>query len=293
MQSHSETPPFDLNRQREKAEILRALHKTPPLLTLPNAWDVASAKIFEIEGFKAIGTTSAGISATLGYPDGERMTIEENAAVVQRIARHVNLPLNADLEAGYSASMEGLARSVKIMLQAGAVGLNLEDSTGDQKNPLYELSIQAERLREVRKTAASEGIPAVLNARIDTYLTLTKPPQDLLRITIERAHAYLEAGADCVFIPTYLDQPGLLDQEAIVHLVTEIQGPVNLLAGAVTFSLAELEALGVARVSVGPGPMRATLALIRNMAKELLTKGTYTSFTNQTIPYSEVNQWFL
>jgi 2-methylisocitrate lyase-like PEP mutase family enzyme len=282
------------DEQRRKAAGFLALHEAPPLLILPNAWDVASARLFEIEGFRAVGTTSAGIAATLGYPDGQVMNLEENADVVRRITRNIAAPVSADMEAGYRDTTEGIVESARIFLDAGVAGLNIEDSTGDADAPLFDISLMQERIGAIREMAASEGIPLVLNVRTDVYLCLCagKGPEACLRETVSRGNAYRQAGADCVFVPTWLDEPGFLDRETIVCLVSELDAPLNLLGGAVTLPIAELEQIGVARVSVGPGPMRAALGLIREISRELLEKGTCTGMTAKAIPYSEVNHWF-
>jgi 2-methylisocitrate lyase-like PEP mutase family enzyme len=280
------------DEQRRKAEVFLALHRAPPILVLPNAWDVSSAKLFEVEGFRAVGTTSAGIAATLGYPDGQRMSLEESVAVVGRIVRHTSIPVSADIEAGYAGTTEGVVDSARSVMDAGAVGLNLEDGTGDQSAPFLDAAIQAERISAIKAMASSHGQPMVVNARVDVFLAAGTVNAESMRETVERANAYRLAGADCVFGPTPLDRPGLLDRNAVIRLVDEINAPLNLLGGAVTIPIPDLEDLGVARVSVGPGPMRATLALIRKTARELLETGTYGCITGDTIPYSEVNEWF-
>ncbi len=278
--------------QRQQFEAFLAMHRTPPILVLPNAWDVASARLFEVEGFGALATTSAGLAASLGFPDGEQIGLSDTVALVQRIVARVNVPLSADIEAGYSEATAGVVAAARAVMQAGAVGLNLEDGTGDPSAPLLDPSVQAERITALREMAENERTPLVLNARIDVYLVPGRDPREQLRHTIQRAHVYRQAGADCIFVPTPLDAPGKLDREAIATLVQEIEAPLNLLGGAVTQSLAELEELGVARVSFGPGPMRATLALLRRIARELRDTGTYDSIMAQTIPYAEVNGWF-
>ena len=147
----------------EKAKALRAMHRGK-ILVLPNAWDVASARVIQQAGFGAIATTSAGIAFTMGYPDGQRISREEMLAVVGRIASAVKVPVTADVEAGYGIAPEDAARTARDVLAAGAVGMNLEDATGDPENPLFELSLQVERIRAVRE------LPIVLNARTDVYL---------------------------------------------------------------------------------------------------------------------------
>lgn len=274
--------------QRRKAEEFLSLHHRPAILVLPNAWDVVSARIFELEGFKAVGTTSAGISATLGYPDGERIKLEDTVEAVRRIAARISIPVSADIEAGYSTSVEGVAIAARGVLQVGAVGLNLEDSTGNPSAPLYEPAAQAEKIKGIRELALSEGIPLVINARTDVYLLSDNAPADRLRETVKRAHAYCEAGADCIFVPDI----GQLDKDTIAGLVREIPAPVNVIAGETTPPLAQLEEIGVARVSFGPRPMRALLALLRKIVREWRETGTYTTMLADTLSYSEVNQMF-
>lgn len=277
------------DEQVQRAEKFLALHNAPPILVLPNAWDVASARIFELEGFKAAGTTSAGIAATLGYPDGQRMSLEETTAVVRRIAAHIDLPISADIEAGYATSAEGVAASARAVLNAGAVGLNLEDSTGNPEAPLFDESLQVEKIRAIREMAVAEDVHLVVNARTDVYLVSDEEATARRRHAVRRATAYRQAGADCIFVP---GMPGTLDRETIRSLVKSIDAPVNIIAGADIPPLAELEELGVARVSLGPRPMRAALALIRKIARELLATGTYTSMTADTLSYAEVNRMF-
>jgi len=272
---------------RRKAIEFRALHRPPPILLLPNAWDVVSARLFEIEGFRAIGTTSAGIATTLGYPDGQRMSLAENLSVVRRIAGAVRVPVSADIEAGYAGSPEGVAESVRAALAAGAVGINLEDGTGDPADPLFDAELMVERIRAVREAVESEGIPLFLNARVDTYLVLKGGAEGTFRETVARARAYVEAGADGIFVPS---MPGGLDRAAIAALAKEIPAPLNLIAGPDMPPVGELERLGVARLSFGPRPMRAALAFVRTMAKEWAEKGTYSLMTADSLSYEEVNE---
>ncbi len=274
--------------QRRRAEEFLTLHHTPKLLILPNAWDVVSARLYELEGFKAVATTSAGISSTLGYPDGQRIDLEEMIEAIRRIAEQVSVPLSADLEAGYATAPEGVARSAEAALNVGVVGINLEDGTGDWADPLFDQALQAEKIRAVREMASSAGIHLVINARTDVYLVADGTPAEQLRHTIRRCNAYKLAGADCVFVPDM----GTLDKGTITRLVKEIDAPINVVAGERMPSLPELEEIGVARVTFGPRPMRAALALIRRMAREWLETGTYTSMTADTLSYAEVNAMF-
>ena len=275
---------MELKTQQERAAAFREMHRGPKILILPNAWDVASARVFEAAGFGAIGTTSAGVAASLGYPDGERVPVDEMLRVVRRISVGVMVPVTADIEAGYGVNESAVAETVKSVIGAGAVGINLEDGTDDPRAPLINSSAHAAKVSAARQAAASTGIPIVINARTDVYLLEVGEPASRLRETVRRANAYLEAGADCIFVP------GLGDASTIATLVREIAGPVSILAGRGVPAIPKLAELGVARVSVGSGPMRAALALVRRAAEELLSSGTYTSFTEHTIAYAELNK---
>lgn len=275
------------SRQKQKAADFLALHHGPAILILANAWDVASAKIFELEGFKAIGTTSAAISSTLGYADVQKMSLAENLEVVQRIVNNTTLPVSADIEAGYANSVEGVVKTAKAVLKTGAVGLNLEDSTGDPAAPFFDKVLQQEKIKAIREMAVAKGIHLVINARTDVIMFQDESPQTL-REAIDRGNAYREAGADCIFVPDV----GNLDKKTIPILIKEIDAPINLIAGATTPSVPELQEMGVARVSFGPRPMRALLSQLRKIAKELMMTGTYELMSESSITYSEVNQWF-
>lgn len=277
---------MDIHAQRQKAADFLKLHQGPRILVLPNAWDAASARIFEQAGFRAIGTTSAGVAYSLGYPDRQKIRREEMLETVTRIARSVSVPVTADMEAGYAATPEEVANTARAVIAAGAVGMNFEDGTDDPANPLAEISLQVEKIRAIREAASAAGVPLVLNARADVYLAAVGKPEERFKLAIRRVTAYREAGADCLFVP------GVSDPEVIAGLVQEAPGPVNILATAGTPPVQELEALGVARVSVGSGPMRAVLSLVRRIAAELHDAGSYAAFTQDTIPYAEANRLF-
>jgi 2-methylisocitrate lyase-like PEP mutase family enzyme len=224
----------------------------------------------------------------LGYPDGQKMSLNDAVDAVRRIAARVRVPVSADLEAGYSESVDGVVQSAKAALEAGAVGINLEDSTGDPAQPFYETAVQVQKLKAVREMADSAGIHLVINARTDGYLVPSDKPDERFRETVERACAYKAAGADCIFVPDMGD----LDRETLARLLKEIDAPINVIAGPSLPPLGELEAMGVARVSLGPRPMRAALALVRKIARELREAGTYATMTAETLSYAEVNQMF-
>ena len=189
--------------QKILAEKFLKLHHDKNILLLPNAWDVVTAKIYENLGFKALGTTSAGIAATLGYPDGQKMSLEENLSVVKRIIEHTNLPVSADIEAGYSDSVEGAVEAAREALEIGAVGINLEDSTGSETKPFFEISEMVYRINAIRNMAEKIGIHLFINIRTDVFMLGKEELPEKLRLTIERAKIYKEAGADCIFIPAF------------------------------------------------------------------------------------------
>ncbi len=263
-----------------KAARLRELHLGPDILLLPNAWDVASARIFEDAGFPAIATTSAGIAAALGYPDGESIPREQMIAAVRRIAAAVSVPVTADMEAGYGDSPADAAATAAAAIEAGAVGLNLEDARG---GGLLGVEAHAERIRGARRAGEMAGVPLIINARTDVYWVEMGPVETRFEETVRRANAYRDAGADCLFIP------GVSDGPTIARLAKAIRGPINILGGPATPSAAELRRLGVARVSTGSGPMRAALGLVQRIAQELKSQGTF-AFTRDAMPYADVNR---
>jgi 2-methylisocitrate lyase-like PEP mutase family enzyme len=268
--------------QAEKAERLRKLHGGPKILVLPNAWDVASARVLEELGYPAVATTSAGIAFSLGYPDGQLISRTEMLEVVARIAAAVRVPVTADVEAGYGVSVEDMAETAKAVVAAGAVGMNLEDVTGSTEDSQVELGLQLAKIRAVREASAAAGVPLVLNARTDIYLIPIGPAENRFERTAERLRAYRDAGADCLFAP------GLTDGETIGRLVKAVAAPLNILTGADCPSLKELEKLGVARASTGSGVMRATLGLVRRIGKELMERGTYSALQDGAIPFPEL-----
>ena len=272
--------------QAEKAERFRQLHHGPRILVLPNAWDVASARIVEEAGYPAVATTSAGIANALGYPDGERISRLEMLVMVARITAATSVPVTADVEGGYGKCPEDMMETARELVASGAIGMNLEDARDENPKTLADLSLQVEKIKALKETAASLGVNLVLNARTDIYLAGVGEPATRLKRTVERLNAYRQAGADCLFAP------GVKDRETIAKLVKEVDGPLNILAVAGTPPIAELERLGVARVSCGSGPMRATLGLLRRIAKQLREEGGYSLMTEGAIPYAEANQLF-
>lgn len=268
-------------RVTDKAELLRALHRGPDILVLPNAWDAVSARIFESEGFPAVATTSAGVANALGYSDGGAVPPREMIEAVARITRAVKVPVTADIEHAYGATPSAVADVVLRVIAAGAVGINIEDIVPGATQ-LEDLTLQADKITTIAKAAQTAGVKVVINARTDVFLRQIGPPEGRLALAIERGKAFLAAGADCVFVPF------AKDADTIRALVQGI-GPINILATKGVPTIPELKALGVARVSVGSGPHRATLALTRDIARELKSTGTYNGFTNHALRPDEAN----
>jgi len=270
-------------QQRTKAEVFRALHGGPRTLLLPNVWDVASARVIQQAGLPALATTSAGVAFSVGYPDGEKIQRDEMLQMVARIASAVTVPVTADVEAGYGPKPEDAALTAEGVIEAGAVGMNLEDGTENPDHPLADLSLQLEKIAALREKAKRLGVPLVLNARTDVYLLSVGAAESRYDETVRRLSAFRGAGADCVFAP------GVKDAATIARLVSDLRCPLNILAGPGSLSVGELEQLGVARVSLGSGPMRATLGLIRRMVEELKSTGTYKSIEGAP-SHAEVNR---
>lgn len=275
---------MEFRGQAEKAEKLRQLHRGPHILVLVNVWDVASARLVESGGFSAIATSSAAVANSWGYPDGQRISRADMLSVVGRIARHVQLPVSADLEAGYGGTDEAVTELAFAMISAGAVGLNFEDSTGDARNPLFPVERQVERIKRLREVSNTVGVPVVINARTDVFLAEVGEPGTRFEHAVTRANAYHQAGADCLFVP------GVVDGEIIARLVKAVKGPLNILAGPGAPSATELERLGVARVSFGSGPYRALMGYFRKFLHQVREPSALTPLTTDAIPYIELNK---
>ena len=262
------------NIQKEKAELFLKFHHDKEILVLLNSWDISSSKIIEASGYKAIATTSMGIAASLGYPDCEVIQLSEMIEVITGIVNNVYAPVSVDIEAGYGNNLNEIVSSVKKIIATGIVGINIEDSINLNPELIDEMEF-CERISAIRALSDSLGFHLVINARTDSFYTSTGSTKEKLLESIKRGNKYREAGADCVFV-----QP-VSERETIATLVKEINAPINILsnpgigAGILPPSVRELQDLGVARLSLGSGLMKATLALIKKVADELSEKGTY------------------
>jgi 2-methylisocitrate lyase-like PEP mutase family enzyme len=269
-------------QQVAKAEAFRALHRGPPLLLMANAWDAVSARIFEAEGFAAVATTSGGVSWALGYADGEAAPWDEVVGQTARIARAVAVPVTADIEAGFGATPQAVGRSVGDIIRAGAVGVNLEDGMPGP-NPLRAIDEAAGRIRAAREAARAAGVPIVINARTDLYLKQIGDEASRFDEAVARGRAYLAAGADC-FYPITLRDPA-----TIGRLVQALKAPININVRAGFPSVAELEALGVARITTATQITLMALATTRQIAREIKATGRFDAI-DPAIAHPEMQQ---
>ena len=257
------------SEQQRLAEEFRKLHRAPPILLLPNCWDPMSARIYEAAGFPAGATTSGGLAWALGYQDGEKAPWPEVVAATRRIVDAVRVPVSADIEEGFGDTPDAVGRNVAEIIGAGAVGINLEDGTPRPDQPVRPIADAAARIRAARAAAEAEGVPIVINARIDLYLKQVGDEASRFAETVRRAEAYLAAGADCIF------PFALADLDVIRKLTAAIKAPINIVGRAGTPPLRQLEAAGVARISTASGPALTVMSLIQRIATELRSKGEF------------------
>ena len=277
----------DKNDGAARATRFRDLNLAGRLL-LPNAWDAATARVFELAGFASIGTTSAGIANARGIADGERIGRDEMLRELASIARAVNIPVSADIEAGYGDSPADVAETIDAVLDIGIAGVNLEDNChGRRGSPLYEIDDQAARIRGARAAADRRRIEFVINARTDPFLLgLGHSDEERAAMTIERGRAYLQAGADLVFVP------GLLDPDLVRKVADAIAGPISLMALPGAPPADVLFSAGARRISLGNAAMLATLGALREIAHEVLHRGTWTSIERTFYGFQEAAALF-
>lgn len=274
--------------QPDRADALRRMHQDAGrVLVLPNAWDAMSARLIEEAGARAIATTSAGVAWALGRTDGEGLTRDQMINAIERITRVVSVPVTADVERGYGdGTSTDVADTVRRVIGAGAVGINLEDAPGRDGAVLMEVDEQVGRIAAAREAASREGVELFINARIDAYLAQAGAPEGRFDETVRRARAYTAAGADGVFVP------GVADAETIRALAESVGAPLNVMAGrGAGPTIPELQALGVARVSIGPAMTLAVMAQIRRAAAEVLEQGTFSAMQGG-LTFPEANALF-
>ena len=269
---------------RHMAKLLRELHADGTLV-LPNAWDAASAAVIADAGAAAIATTSAGVAWSLGRPDGELLPRADLVAAIERMAAAIDVPLTADVEAGYGATEEEVAETVAAVLGAGAVGINIEDAPAGESG-LYSPEKAAARIRAARAAVVACGVPDfVINARTDVYMRRIGDPQTRLDEVLRRGADYAEAGGDCLFVP------GLADLAVLESLVARSPLPISASTGPGRPTVAQLRAAGVRRVSVGPALTQAAYTVTRQLARELLSAGQLTT-ESPRLDYASLNSLF-
>lgn len=274
-----------MHAQFNQAQTLLDLHQQDDIFVMPNAWDAGSAKLLAAAGFKAIATTSAGIAFSLGRPDSENaVSRDEMLQAIKNIVQAVDLPVSADLEAGFGSRPAVVAETIQMAIEVGVVGGNIEDFTGNRQKPLFDRILATDRIQAARVAANNQLLPFVLTARTDCYLVEHPKP---FAEALERAQLYCEAGADCIFIP------GVRDLNLIEQLVQQIPKPLTVVVGlkGSPFTVQQLADIGVRRITIGGSLARATYALIRKAAQEMMIKGQF-SYAEEQIPDGELCEFF-
>jgi 2-methylisocitrate lyase-like PEP mutase family enzyme len=252
---------------------------------IPNPWDVGTARYLHSLGFSALATTSAGFAFSRGLPDADwAVPREMMLSHIAEIVTSVDLPVNADFEAGYANDPEGVAENVRLCVETGVAGLSIEDATGDHEQPLYELPLAVERIRAARGAIDASGADVLLTARAECYLVGHPDP---LRESVLRLQAYAEAGADVLYAPGPKEPAEIGAIVAAVH-----PKPVNVLMSANTgLRVADLAELGVRRVSVGSSLARAAWMGFIDAARRIANEGSFAGFDG-AVPYAELNKFF-
>ena len=264
----------------QKRAEFRKLHESG-CFVLPNPWDVGSARLLASMGFKALASTSSGFAWSTGRPDND-LPVEQVLDHLKILNDATDLPLNADFEAGFADDPADVAANVARGVATGVAGLSIEDSTGDAKQPLYEMKLAVERMRAARAAIDATKQDVVLVGRCESFLI----GQPDLKTTIERLVAYADVGADCLYAP------GIKSKEHIVAIVKAVAPkPVNLLMGAPGLSVAEIADLGVRRISVGGAMARAAWGAFLRVSRDIAQNGSFAEFSS-AISYAEINGMF-
>jgi 2-methylisocitrate lyase-like PEP mutase family enzyme len=271
-----------MKNQAEKAAQFQALHAAQEAFVIPNPWDIGSARLLALAGFKALATSSAGYAFSRGLPDNAVGRAQMMVHLAE-IAHATDLPVSADLENGFGDAPEECAKTIHLAAQAGVVGGSIEDATGRADEPIYPFEAAVERVRAAVEAARAQPFPFTLTARAENYLCGRPDLDD----TIRRLLAYQEAGADVLYAP------GLKTREEIAAVVNALERPVNVLMGlqGVLLSVDELQSMGVRRVSVGGSLARAALGAFLRAAHEIRDEGTF-NYTKDAASGNELNESF-
>ncbi len=267
--------------QSEKATRFRALHQGPGAFVIPNPWDAGSARILAGLGFEALATSSGASAGVLGRRDG-KVTREEALAHARAIVGATDLPVSADLEKGFGDAPAVAAETIRLAAEVGLVGGSIEDATGDKDKPLYDLSLAAERVAAAVQAARAFSFPFTLTARAENYLRGNPNLDD----TIKRLQAFEKAGADVLFAP------GLPDLESVRAVCAAISKPFNFMVGikGKSFTVAELTAAGVKRISLATSLYREAMSGLVNAAREVKDKGTF-GYLDRSLSTPELNNF--
>ena len=270
-------------KQKELAKRFMSMHAGRDIFVLPNIWDAGSALIFEKQGFGAVATTSAGIAYSAGCPDGEQISIDDLATHVKIITGRINIPLSVDFERGYSEDPGVVKQNAKLLVECGAVGCNIED--GLPNGELSSVKEQIDKIKALAELKLELDLPFVINARTCIFWLESGEESERLSVAIDRANAYAEAGADCIFIP------GALNEATVKALVKNINAPVNIILNTKFNDLCRLRELGVRRLSIGSSAARNVLEHTIKLAVEI--KDGYTaSLINTGLSYDDANNYF-
>lgn len=263
---------------RAEADHLRSLHDNSTPLILPNAWDVGSARIMEQAGSRAIATTSGGVAWSHGYPDGDQLPVHLLTQTVAGIARTVSVPVSVDIEGGYSDDPAQVAETIAAMIDAGAVGINIEDGSGT-------VDLLCDKIDWAKQAGERLGVPLFINVRTDVYLRSLAPGEEVAEV-IRRAGQYAAAGMDGLFVP------GLADPESIQAIVNAVDQPLNVMTVPGLPSAAELGRLGVRRLSAGTGLTQAVYGRAKDLAEAFLNDGVADPVSTAGMGYPEINALF-
>jgi 2-methylisocitrate lyase-like PEP mutase family enzyme len=264
--------------QKEKAERFRELHHSGKMLVLPNIWDPLGALLLENLGYPAVATASASVALANGYNDGENIPLKDLLSLLKKIAGKVDIPVTADIETGYADSDSQLQENIKLLIDVGIVGINIEDTIKKDRTFLRS-NIQSNRIRLIRKVSAEVGIHLFINARTDVYLhdEIFPTPEEKLREVITRGLAYKEAGADGFY-------PILLKEENDIRkIIDEIKLPLNVITAPGIPDLKTLSRMGVARVSLGPSFLKIAIRAMKELATTLKNYEGLSSITGNEI----------
>jgi 2-methylisocitrate lyase-like PEP mutase family enzyme len=269
---------MDIKKQLQLAETFQQLHLSNEMFILPNAWDVGSAVIYEKNNFPAVGTTSAGFAYSLGYPDGQKIDFGHILQLVKMMTERLSIPLTVDIELGYADTIDGIVENVTSLIEAGAVGINIEDGYPNPTPHLEDLELQIEKIKAIYKLKEKLGIPFVINARTCVYFIKAGKEEERLSIAIERGNAFRKAGA--------------VEENDIKCLIENISAPINILTTPVTNNIKNLKQLGVRRLSLGSAPVRAIYSNLIEISKQIQDEIKTEKLLGHSFTYDVANEFF-